>query len=118
MLHGARAAKLPRSRQRQGEPVACKFVEEWGRLLLQGGWLCSQLECDVTSGGNTMTPRRNSAAWFAVGSNSAVALQAHMLVGAAPATPTRVSEHARRKPWLPQSLEVHCSSSGNMTFWF
>lgn len=92
-----------RSRQCQGEPVTCKFAEEWGRPLLQGGWLCSQLECDVTSGGNTMTPRRNSAAWFAVGSNSAVALQAHMVVGAAPAMPTRVSESMRGATLAPSA---------------
>lgn len=46
-----------------------------------GGWVCSQLWCDVSPpADNPLTPRRNSAEWFAVGGATAVALQAHMLV--------------------------------------
>jgi hypothetical protein len=54
-----------------------------GELLCDpnsGGWLCSQLACDVPFGDNPLMPRRNTAAWYAVGRATALARQAHMLV--------------------------------------
>jgi hypothetical protein len=47
--------------------------------VLQGGWLCSQLQCDVAPpGDNQLTPARNSADWYAVGRATAVAQQVRL----------------------------------------
>ncbi len=47
-------------------------------VCLQGGWLCSQLACDVPFGDNPLMPRRNTASWFAVGRATALARQVPM----------------------------------------
>lgn len=48
-------------------------------VCLQGGWLCSQLACDVPFGDNPLMPRRNTASWFAVGRATALARQVPMV---------------------------------------
>ncbi len=50
------------------------------RLLAQGGWLCSELDCDVVGPASSLTPREGQAHWVAVGDATILALQAGRLV--------------------------------------
>ena len=48
--------------------------------MAQGGWLCSELDCNVVGPASSLMPREGQAHWFAVGDAITLALQAGRLV--------------------------------------